>query len=48
MSNSINQIAVIGSGVIGTGWVIRLLAKKKKVYVYDPDSKQKKLPVNYK
>ena len=42
MTNSIKNIAVIGTGVIGTGWIIRYLANKKTVYVYDPAKKQKK------
>ena len=42
MKSSINKIAVIGTGVIGTGWIIRFLAKNKIVYVYDHDSSQYK------
>ena len=38
----IKKIAVIGAGVIGSGWVVRLLAHNKKVIVYDKDSKLKK------
>ena len=36
------KIAIIGAGVIGTGWVIRLLAHNKKVIVYDKNPKLKK------
>ena len=36
-------IAVIGAGVIGSGWVVRFLAHNKKVIVYDKDSKLKKI-----
>ena len=42
MTSSINKIAVIGTGVIGTGWTLRLLAKKKEIYVFEPSIKQKK------
>jgi len=35
MSSKINKIAVIGTGVIGTGWVIRMLAHNKKVTAFD-------------
>ena len=42
MSNSINKVAVIGTGVIGTGWVIRFLYNKKIINIYDPNIKQKK------
>ena len=38
----IKKIAVIGAGVIGSGWVIRFLAHNKKVIVYDQDPKLKK------
>ena len=40
MKSSFNNIAVIGTGVIGSGWIIRFLFNKKKVYVYDPNKKQ--------
>ena len=36
------KIAVIGTGVIGSGWIIRLLAHNKKVIAYDKDTKLKK------
>ena len=42
MPSPINKIAIIGTGVIGTGWTLRLLAKKKEIYVYEPSIKQKK------
>ncbi len=35
-------IAVIGTGVIGTGWIIRFLAHNKKVIAYDKDLKLEK------
>ena len=38
----INKVAVIGTGVIGTGWIIRFLAHNKTVYAYDKDLKLKK------
>ena len=38
----INKIAVIGTGVIGAGWIIRFLAHDKKVIAYDKDLKLKK------
>ena len=41
--NNIKNIAVIGTGVIGTGWILRFLANKKKIYVYEPNAKQTKL-----
>ena len=33
----IKKIAVIGTGVIGTGWIIRCLAHNKKVIAFDKD-----------
>ena len=41
MSN-IKKVAVIGTGVIGIGWIIRLLAHNKIVYAFDKDLKLKK------
>jgi len=41
VKQSFKNIAVIGTGVIGSGWVIRFLFNKKNVYVYDPNKKQK-------
>jgi len=38
----INKVAVIGTGVIGAGWIIRCLAHNKIVYAYDKDIKLKK------
>ena len=38
----IKKIAVIGTGVIGTGWIIRCLAHNLKVIAYDKDPKLKK------
>ena len=42
MSNKITKVAVIGTGVIGTGWIIRCLAHKKKVIAFDKNFKLKK------
>ena len=42
MLSSIDKIAIIGTGVIGSGWTLRLLAKKKEIYVFEPSIKQKK------
>ena len=39
----IKKIAVIGTGVIGTGWIIRCLAHNFKVIAYDKDPKLKKI-----
>jgi len=41
MPTKINKIAVIGTGVIGTGWIIRMLAHNKKVMAFDLNIKQK-------
>ena len=38
----IKKIAVIGTGVIGSGWIIRFLAHNKKVIAYDKDRRLKK------
>ena len=46
MQESQDTIAVIGTGVIGTGWIIRFLFNKKKVKVFDPSKKQKKFLLN--
>ncbi len=46
MQNSQDTIAVIGTGVIGAGWIIRFLFNKKKVKVFDPSKKQKKFLLN--
>ena len=40
--SSIKKVAIIGTGVIGTGWIIRCLAHDKIVYAYDKDIKLKK------
>ena len=40
--SQIKKIAVIGTGVIGAGWIIRCLAHNKIVYAYDKDIKLKK------
>ena len=41
MPTKINKIAVIGTGVIGIGWIIRMLAHNKKVIAFDLNIKQK-------
>ena len=46
MTSSIKNVAVIGSGVIGAGWIIRFLFNQKKVNVYDPQIKQKRFLLN--
>ena len=38
---SIKNVAVIGTGVIGAGWIIRCLAHNKIVYAFDKDPKLK-------
>ena len=38
----IKKIAVIGTGVIGTGWIVRCLAHSKKVIAYDQDLRLEK------
>ena len=38
---SIKKVAVIGTGVIGVGWIIRCLAHNKIVYAFDKDPKLK-------
>ena len=40
--SQIKKIAIIGTGVIGSGWIIRCLAHNKIVYAYDKDIKLKK------
>jgi len=40
--NKIKKIAIIGTGVIGAGWIIRCLAHDKIVYAFDRDLKLKK------
>ncbi|MBD1147727.1 L-carnitine dehydrogenase [Pelagibacterales bacterium SAG-MED31] len=42
MQSSINKIAVVGTGVIGTGWILRFLFNKKHIKIFDPSDKQKK------
>ena len=39
--HSIKKVAVIGTGVIGAGWIIRCLAHNKIVYAFDKDPKLK-------
>ena len=40
--HNIKKVAVIGTGVIGAGWIIRCLAHNKIVYAFDKDLKLKK------
>ena len=40
--STIKKVAVIGTGVIGIGWIIRCLAHGKIVYAFDRDIKLKK------
>jgi len=40
--SKIKKVAVIGTGVIGTGWIIRCLAHNKIVYAFDKDLELKK------
>ena len=40
--SKIKKVAVIGTGVIGAGWIIRCLAHNKIVYAFDKDIKLKK------
>jgi len=42
MPSSITKIAVIGTGVIGAGWIIRALAHNKKVIAFDKNIKLEK------
>ena len=42
MKSNIKNVAVVGTGVIGTGWIIRFLAHNKKVIAFDKDLKLKK------
>ena len=38
---NIKKVAIIGTGVIGVGWIIRCLAHNKIVYAFDKDPKLK-------
>ena len=40
--SSIKKVAIIGTGVIGVGWIIRCLAHNKIVYAFDKDINLKK------
>ncbi len=40
--SKIKKVAVIGTGVIGAGWIIRCLAHNKIVYAFDKDIRLKK------
>ena len=35
MPSNLKKVAVIGTGVIGAGWIVRCLAHNKKVIAYD-------------
>ena len=39
---NIKKVAIIGTRVIGAGWIIRCLAHNKIVYAFDKDIKLKK------
>ena len=39
MSSNITKVAVIGTGVIGAGWIIRALAHNKQVIAFDKNIK---------
>ena len=41
--SSIKKVAIIGTGVIGAGWIIRCLAHNKIVYAFDKDLELKKI-----
>ena len=43
---NIKKVAVVGTGVIGIGWIIRFLAHNKIVYAYDKNLKQKKILIS--
>ena len=40
--SKVKKVAVIGTGVIGVGWIIRCLAHNKIVYAFDKDLNLKK------
>ena len=42
MAGKIKNVSVIGTGVIGTGWIIRCLAHNKNVVAYDKDLRLEK------
>ena len=42
MKSDIKNVAIIGTGVIGAGWIIRCLAHNKRVVAFDKDLKLKK------
>lgn len=49
MPSNIKNVAVIGTGVIGAGWIIRCLAHNKNVVAYDKELKlEKKLVAEIK
>ena len=42
MPSYITKVTVIGTGVIGSGWIIRALDHNKNVVAFDKDIKLKK------
>ena len=42
MASKIKNVSVIGTGVIGAGWIIRFIAHNKNVVAYDKDLGLKK------
>ena len=42
MASKIKNVSVIGTGVIGAGWIIRCLAHNKNVIAYDKDLRLEK------
>ena len=47
MSDDLKKVAVIGTGVIGAGWIVRCLAHNKKVIAYDKNFKLKKELIDF-
>ena len=43
----IKKIAVIGTGVIGSGWIIRFLAHDKKVIAFDKEKFKDFIDLNF-
>ena len=41
--SKIKKVAVVGTGVIGIGWIIRFLFHDLKVFAYDKNLKQKSI-----
>ena len=40
MSSNITKVAVIGTGVIGVGWIIRALSHNKQVIAVDGNAER--------